>query len=286
MQETPDYPLADDDAPELTPELAARGQLSIGGEVVREATGTLMTGLEPLPPAHIMLDLETWGNGNKAVIVSIGACKFTRDEITDRFHVGVDPASCHARGLEIDADTILWWMDPERREALDEWLKLERVDLASALLGFSMWAESGPGILAIWGNGSTFDNVILRSAYKATGQEYPVKFWQDQCYRTMKNLTPHVPIQREGTHHDALDDAITQARHLQAIWRELDQEPLRAQLERNAEQFEFYAQQHRNKLLGALAIEVADVTEEKARVNEQFAVDNRRLLGIAGPVAP
>jgi len=30
-----------DDAPELTPELAARAQISVGGKVVREATGTL-----------------------------------------------------------------------------------------------------------------------------------------------------------------------------------------------------------------------------------------------------
>jgi uncharacterized protein (DUF4415 family) len=30
-----------DDAPELTPELARRGQISVGGKVVREATGTL-----------------------------------------------------------------------------------------------------------------------------------------------------------------------------------------------------------------------------------------------------
>ena len=30
-----------DDAPELTPELARRGQISVGGKVIREATGTL-----------------------------------------------------------------------------------------------------------------------------------------------------------------------------------------------------------------------------------------------------
>jgi hypothetical protein len=30
-----------DDAPELTPELAKRGQISVGGKVVREATGTV-----------------------------------------------------------------------------------------------------------------------------------------------------------------------------------------------------------------------------------------------------
>ena len=30
-----------DDAPELTPEMAARAQISVGGKVIREATGTV-----------------------------------------------------------------------------------------------------------------------------------------------------------------------------------------------------------------------------------------------------
>jgi hypothetical protein len=76
--------------------------------------------------------------------------------------------------------------------------------------------------LAIWGNGSTFDNVILRSAFAAAGLEYPVRFWADQCYRTKKNEAPGVPMIREGQHHKALDDAISQAKHLQAIWRSED----------------------------------------------------------------
>jgi hypothetical protein len=99
----------------------------------------------PLPPCHVMLDLETWGTGNKAVIVSIGACKFDRDNILDAFHVGVDPTSCQTLGLEIDAGTVLWWMDPQQREALDAWLQLERIDLASALVGFDLWCKSSPG---------------------------------------------------------------------------------------------------------------------------------------------
>jgi hypothetical protein len=223
----------------------------------------------PQPPAHIMLDLETWGTGNKAVIVSLGACKFTEDQIVDQFHVGIDPASCQAFGLEIEADTVLWWMSPDRREALDDWLKLERVDLASALLGFEMWAKSGPGILSIWGNGSTFDNVILRSAYAATGQEYPVRFWQDACYRTVKNRTA-VAMQRVGTHHNALDDAVSQATHLQAIWREQDQTELRAMLERCASQFHFYEAQHNAK--------GTPEADEKAKVNGGFVSDIRQLL--------
>lgn len=37
----------DDDAPELTEEIAARAQIAVGGKVVREATGTATTENQP-----------------------------------------------------------------------------------------------------------------------------------------------------------------------------------------------------------------------------------------------
>jgi hypothetical protein len=163
---------------------------------------------------HVMLDLETFGTGNNAAIASIGAVKFNADEILDEFHVGVDVESCTNLGLKMDASTVMWWLDPERAEARAALLALERVDLASALLGFSEWfGDEKP----LWGNGSTFDNIILRSAYTAAGMVYPAKFWNDQCYRTVKYRYPGIEMVREGTHHDACDDARSQAKHLQKI---------------------------------------------------------------------
>ena len=43
----------------------------------------------------------------------------------------------------------------------------------------------------------------------------------NRCYRTLKGLLPAIELERSGTHHNALDDAITQARHLQKIVRTL-----------------------------------------------------------------
>jgi hypothetical protein len=187
-------------------------------ETIEEGVALDTTVIEP-QPAHVMLDLETWDTGNDAVIVSIGACKFNADDILDRFHVAIDPASSQRFGLKIGAACMLWWLDPERDEARRNWLALPKVELEPALYGFAGWATSGQPIAAMWGNGSTFDNVILRSSYNAVGLEYPVKFWQDHCYRTAKSYTD-VALVREGVHHNALDDAISQAKHLQAIWRQ------------------------------------------------------------------
>jgi hypothetical protein len=266
---------------ELTPMDVDRDETQDDTVVAVEVVEQLAT--EPAPPCHVMLDLETWGTGNKAAIISIGACKFDENEIIDSFHVGVDPVSCQTFGLEIDADTLLWWMDPERDEARREWLKLERIDLPSALLGFELWCKSSPEVIAIWGNGSTFDNVITRSAYEATGQTYPISFRQDRCYRTMRDLTD-TPMVREGTHHNALSDAISQAKHLQAIWRKLDPTRYINQLREDQEQFGFYAAQHRAKLdeLGEDST-LREATTRKAVVNETLEQKIKQLLD-GGPV--
>ena len=77
---------------------------------------------------------------------------------------------------------------------------------------------------AVWGNGATFDNVIIRSAFKAVGLPVPWSFRNDKCYRTVANLLPkerQPALERSGTAHNALDDAITQAVHLQKVYKEI-----------------------------------------------------------------
>jgi hypothetical protein len=164
---------------------------------------------------HIMLDLETLGVSNTPVLLSIGAVKFTEDEIVDSFHVRVDPMTCQLFKLKIDASTVMWWLDGERADARTALLGHEQIDLPSALRGFAQWmGEPTP----VWGNGASADNVWMRNAYEAIGDEAPWPFWMDRCYRTLKNLAPEIEIAREqGVHHDALADATCQARHLQAI---------------------------------------------------------------------
>lgn len=170
---------------------------------------------------HIMQDIETWSTRNNALLISIGAVKFDKDNIIDRFEVGIDPVDAARYGLHIDPETVQWWMHPDRREALDRWQALPKVDLAAALDGFSQWVRFDTDELgSLWGNGATFDNVKLKSAFDAVGLEYPVSFRQDECYRTMKNRFPTVEFVRVGVSHSPLDDAMSQALHLQEIARQ------------------------------------------------------------------
>lgn len=168
-------------------------------------------------PTHVMIDLETLGTDPDAVILSIGAVSFHphHEGVEGEFHARVDLASALRAGLTVTAGTIEWWMTQDRTQARQALLALPAVPLDKALRDFVQWF--GPSSRPIWGNGAAFDNVILRSAFDRAGIACPWSFWDDRCYRTVKMFTPVVPLARSGLHHDALDDARSQALHLQAI---------------------------------------------------------------------
>jgi hypothetical protein len=159
---------------------------------------------------QVMVDLETLGSGSNAVILSIGAVEFNPDTqaLGREFYIVVEPQSCVDAGLAVDVGTVMWWMkqSDQARAAFDR----KGWRLEDALDQFAEWF---PAKATLWGNGATFDNVILANAYKATGKEQPWAFWNDRCYRTLKNLLPGITLDRKGTYHNALDDAKTQALH-------------------------------------------------------------------------
>lgn len=168
----------------------------------------------------VMADIETLGTGSNAVMISIGAVRFdpATKQITDRFYTRVDPQSCMDAGLTVTGSTILWWLQ-QSQEARDQF-KGALPSLKMALDGFTAWMKKMPGKHRVWGNGATFDNVILTNAYAALKMERPWGYTDDRCYRTIKALYPDV-AKPSGTGlvgHRADHDAEYQAIHLMDIW--------------------------------------------------------------------
>jgi exodeoxyribonuclease VIII len=167
----------------------------------------------------VMLDLETMGNGPRSAIVAIGAVRFdiARNHIGDRFYAAVDLASSVAMGGEMDPSTVLWWMrqSDSARSAFERPGAL----LSAALMQFTAWLHDcgSPNDVRVWGNGAAFDNVILASAYRCGNMPLPWRYWNDRCYRTIRAQHPGVKLERVGVHHNAADDAESQARHLLAM---------------------------------------------------------------------
>lgn len=164
---------------------------------------------------NVMLDLETMGNGSDAAIVAIGAVAFdiTAGELGPAYYNRVDLASSVAGGGVMDPSTVTWWLK-QSEEAHLEIARDGGMHIAEALQSFAAWMNECVHDAAVWGNGASFDNVILRSAYARNGTSPPWAWWNDRCYRTVKAMPRDVPMERLGTHHNAMSDAISQARHL------------------------------------------------------------------------
>jgi hypothetical protein len=160
---------------------------------------------------HIMIDLETMGTRPNAPIIAIGAVMFDKEGTYDEFYVIVNLANSVAEGATIDPNTVLWWMEQSDKARAE--LQRKGMSQRDALDSFQQWVK-GVELDGVWGNGASFDNTIMSESYKRIWLNPPWAFWKDRCYRTVKSLFPNVPIERNGTHHNALDDARSQAQHL------------------------------------------------------------------------
>lgn len=165
---------------------------------------------------NVMLDLETLGTRPGCKVLSIGAVVFGPAGLGATFYTEMDMNA--QPGLEADQDTLDWWAKqaPEARDRLFSNTSVKPT-LGQGTAEFSKWLNTAaPGAL-VWGNGADFDNPILAAAYAVQGLKQPWGTWNGRCYRTLKALRPDVKLVRSGTHHNALDDARSQADHATRI---------------------------------------------------------------------
>ncbi|SUX99134.1 exonuclease [Citrobacter youngae] len=181
---------------------------------------------------HLMLDMETMGNSPDAPIVSIGAVFFdpSTGNTGAEFYQIVSLESSMSFGMKPDASTIQWWLkqSSEARSAIlvDGAMGLREVlELLADFIAEN--AANGSHSVQVWGNGCSFDNVILRRAYVLTETPFAVPFWNDRDVRTMVELgksvgiNPRFDIPFEGDLHNALSDARHQVKYVSAIWKRL-----------------------------------------------------------------
>lgn len=187
---------------------------------------------QPIDYVHVMVDLETMGKKHNAPIVAIGAVVFdpATGSIGESFYKVVCLESSVNWGAVIDPSTVIWWLkqSSEVRSAI---VNDDAIPLLDALLQFREFVfdnvAGGSKKAQVWGNGASFDNSILRSSYDCIAEDYPWEYWNDRDVRTMVelghaiNYEPQKAIPFEGERHNALADAIHQARYVSAIWQRL-----------------------------------------------------------------
>lgn len=168
---------------------------------------------------HYVLDLETMGKGSRAAIAAIGCVRIEQLTITGSLYRRVSLETSLQAGLQVDASTIEWWLQQDEA-ARAEIHKPGAIRLESALAALAEFMGHSPlhqpnKKALLWGNGSSFDNVIVGSAFDACGIQRPWLFWNDRDLRTMLALYPEAKtLPFEGTKHHALDDAMHEAKQL------------------------------------------------------------------------
>jgi len=166
----------------------------------------------------IMIDLETLSTRHDAAILSIGLCLFdiTTGKIGQCFHEKIILEDSPLFG-HISTSTIEWWLK-QPKSAQDNLLDGNKIYLALALNRLSAWIRNSH---TVWSNGSSFDLVILRNAFARNQLNQPWKYYQERDTRTIVDIAERITginaaksIEFDGIKHDALADAIHQAKYV------------------------------------------------------------------------
>ena len=174
---------------------------------------------------NVMIDIETLALSNDAAVIAVGACAFDANDVGGKFEVLLNPVLSPGRR---DEETLEWW----RRQPAEV---LERMTggLATpreACEGLAAFVLSQGPPAKIWANSPSFDCVVLRTLFGVVGASVPWSFRDELDYRTLRAMYRSHPsyddaaiesIRADRTAHDALSDAVCQARTVQLIYRDM-----------------------------------------------------------------
>jgi hypothetical protein len=183
----------------------------------------------------VMIDIETLGKRPGCVVASIGYAAFRRyglingpaDIKSGRVLLAIEPQVC--RGFEVDADTMMWWMN-QSAAARDDWATPEAqagAHLPSvAMAHLSKWiADQCYASFWVWGNSPQFDLAILAPIWKAAGVQPPWSYAQERDIRTLGAVFSDVKRPQPALAHRAADDAVAQAEWVQNIFAHISGKP-------------------------------------------------------------
>lgn len=167
-----------------------------------------------------MTDIETLSSHPDAAVIAIGLCLFDETQILDSCEILIDPRLAPGHR---DPDTWKWWneQDPEVFEKMMSGVLTPWTACEIMAERISEWNPK-----ALWANPPSFDVVILRHLFRLYHIDFPVHFTKERDFRTMRKFADELDINYREPYemrsaHDAVDDAVCQAKALQIILRDL-----------------------------------------------------------------
>ena len=176
---------------------------------------------------HVMLDIETLSANSNGVVTTISAVQFDllTGEIGRSFEIALNIKEQVDCGGIIDIPTVTWWFSQDIA-AITAMLRLQKVDVALGLLQLNNWFSS-LGIpvkdIKLWGNGVSFDNVMVRNLYKRHEIDFILPYWCDNDVRTLVTLgnINTRDFKFEGIKHYGIDDCKHQINYCVAAYKGL-----------------------------------------------------------------
>lgn len=181
---------------------------------------------------NIMVDLETLGTRQDAIVLEISAVEFNchTGEIGEVFDAKLDIDEQVQYRRSLNCETLQWWFKQDeeaRKNIFDEDVDIIRFNIPWELAEFSNFVErcnnkcnsdSDRRVVKLWGNGSLFDLGILQNMYETClpNMKLPWKFWAVNDVRTIVDLNPDVKrnCKFDGTPHCAVDDCKHEIKYL------------------------------------------------------------------------
>ena len=167
---------------------------------------------------NMMLDLETLSTNHDAPVVSIGAVFFNEYGIKETFYRVLDLNEQTKNGRRpIDPQTMMWWMSQPKD--VQRVFKEETIPVLEALNQLSTFFNTYEKV-KIWARPVTFDVTVMENLYRDFGLTEP---WTYRDPRDMKTFLKynaqkgHRRPKMEGVAHNALDDAVSQAKEVISV---------------------------------------------------------------------
>lgn len=186
----------------------------------------------------IIVDLETLGTDVDSTVIQIAASEFditTGELVGDSFESCLDLTYC--RDIKVSGSTLSFWLkDKHNQQTLQEILVKGKYCSESQMWNaFYSWLIKKSiecnGELKLWGNGISFDNMIIRHHLGKERYSQAVKFWNERDARTLvdmycrkakisdRDFKNSIPNENK---HDAMSDIIWEAKFLSAAYNGLN----------------------------------------------------------------
>lgn len=168
---------------------------------------------------ELMIDFETLGTDEDAVVISLGACFFDIENGTlgSTFYMAFEIEDQIKKGRVISPSTLKWWMG--QSNAAKKVFHEQAKPTQQVLQTFATWVGSVASVSKVkpWGNGSTFDISIIEHMFRQFQVKAPWLYYNVMDLRTFKRFVANnVKVEKLGTNHNAVDDAISQAKFVLA----------------------------------------------------------------------